>query len=39
MSFKKLLMPLGVVLMLLPMACNEKESDLGLNLISNINLI
>lgn len=32
MSFKKLLMPLGVFLMLLPMACNEKESDLGLNL-------
>ena len=32
MSFKKLLMPLGLVLMLLPMACNEKESDLGLNL-------
>ena len=27
MSFKKLLMPLGLVLMLLPMACNEKESD------------
>lgn len=32
MSFRKLLFPLGVLLFLLPAACTEKESDLGLDL-------
>ncbi len=32
MSFRKLFFPLGVLLFLLPAACTEKESDLGLDL-------
>ena len=32
MSLKKLFFPLGVLLMLVPAACTEKESDLGVDL-------
>lgn len=32
MTIKKLLLPLGLLLMLVPCACTEEESDLGVNL-------
>jgi hypothetical protein len=32
MNFKKLLFPLGLLLVLLPSACTEKETDLGVDL-------
>ena len=32
MNFKKLLFPLGLLLLLMPCACTEEESDLGVNL-------
>lgn len=32
MSIKKFFLSVGVILMLMPMACTEKESDLGVNL-------